>query len=439
MQHKKRGRPRLRDDKDFGRSEEGRHPTQLLGPLPVSGPDAFAHQSAFSSSHRGTDPLRILKSSTREAEAISNALPQLHTHAAIGRPASRGYGQVSASPYAAAPNLAYQQSLPVAFLNLDLVVLKSNQAFQDLVSVLGELRGKSLHDLIEARSSDVLQRIKNDLRDERDRREPSYMAPITPLGHDPVQSVSERDVDQVSQGYTDRPALLNFRFSNGHHQALQTQIRLAKTSLFFVTLVVHTPIRPAGPPLLTQQLAPPTPTHSSQTQSAPTTVPVREYTNLPRPPSSASSAPTSPYFNFNTVRTSLPNMSTGSYGSSPSYNYSPTAGAEQGYFPTIQPPAQPGSYPSPYPPVSRTNSVTSEPLRGQTSIHDAKHAAPTDGLQLPPIRTAPGLPLHSPPGHEFGDPSRNRPHPREMPQSVEYRDPSEAGKRRRLNIHEVLE
>lgn len=434
MQHKKRGRPRLRDDKDFGRSEEGRQaPTQLLGALPVSGPEGFSQQSAFSASHRATDPLRVLRTSGRESEAISNVQPQ--PQSAGGRPTSVGsYGGVAPSPYATGPNLAYQ-SLPVAFLNLDLIILKSNQAFQDLVPFLGDIRGKNLAELLEARSADVLHRVRNDLRDERDEREPSYMAPITPSGQDPVQSVPERDVDQVSQGYTDRPFLLNFRLPNGQHQSLQTQIRLAKTSLFFVTLVVHTPPRPAGPPLLTQQLAPPTPVHASQSLSAPTTAPVREFEPYAaRPSSAASSAPTSPYFNFSSVRTSLPTISSSSYGSSPSYSFSPTTGSEQGYFPTIQPPAQPG-YPSPYPPVSRTGSVTSEPLRGQEPSREVNPPARIEGLQLPPIRTAPAPGLQSPRGQELGERTR----PRESPLSAERPDTPDTGKRRRLNIHEVLE
>ena len=435
MQHKKRGRPRLRDDKEFGRSEEGRPaPTQLLGALPTSGSEAFPQQSTFPSSHRATDPLRVLRRSDPEPGDISNVHPQ--SSATGGRPTSVGsYGGVAPSPYSAGPSSAYQ-SLPVAFLNLDLVILKSNQAFQELVSFLGDIRGKSLADLLETRQADVLHRMRNELRDERDQREPAYMAPITPLGQDPVQSVAERDVDHVSQGYTDRPFLLNFRLPNGQYQSLQTQIRLAKTSLYFVTLVVHTPPRPAGPPLLTQQLAPPTPIHASQTLSAPTTAPVREFGPYPiRPPSSASSAPTSPYFNFSSVRTSLPTIGSGSYGNSPSYSYSPTAGPEQGYFSTIQSLAQPGAYPSPYPPISRSGSMTSEPLR------ELNRPARLEGLQLPPIRTAPAPPLASPLGHEFGESARERARRRAAsPMSAEQRpDTPDTGKRRRLNIHEVLE
>ncbi|KAF2661375.1 hypothetical protein K491DRAFT_587303 [Lophiostoma macrostomum CBS 122681] len=431
VQHKKRGRPRLRDDKEFSRSEEhfeGRPaPAKLLGALPSTSPNR-----EFPPSHRQRNPHRVLNR-PQDAEGIPNLQSQPHAPSVGGRPISVGsLGGVAPSPYATGPTLAYQ-SLPVAFLNLDLVILKSNQAFQELVAFLGDVRGKNLADLLDSRQTDVLHRMRNELRDERDEREPTYMAPITPLGRDPVQSVPETEVDQVSQGYTDRPFVLNFRLPSSQHQSLQTQVRLAKTSLYFVTVVVHTPPRPTGPPLLTQQLAPPTPIRASQTLSAPTTAPARDFGSYSaRPSSSASSAPTSPYYNFSSVRTSLPMVVPSSYGNSPSYNYSPTAGPEQGYFPTIQPPSQPALYSSPYPqpPVPRANSAL-----------DSNRAPRLEGLQLPPIRTAPAPPLASPRTQQYSEPAREGPtrRLRESPTSAERPDTPDTGKRRRLNIHEVLE
>ncbi|KAF1996876.1 hypothetical protein P154DRAFT_305174 [Amniculicola lignicola CBS 123094] len=422
VQHKKRGRPRLREDQMVRMGAV--RVEQPLSTLPGPGPESFPQQSSFPSTHHTTDLHGVLRTPTRGSDVVSKIQPQPMAPASGARPASVGSYGVGPTYPAGSPVLAYH-STPVAFLNLDLVVLKCNSAFQDLVSFLGDAHGKSLAEFLEAHQTEVLHRARNELRDERDEREPTYMAPITPLGQDPVQSVADRDVDQVSQGYTDRAYVLNFRLPNGQSQPLQTQIRLAKTSVYFVTIVVHPP-RPTGPPLLTQQLAPPTPVHASQTLSAPTTVPVRDFGSYPgRPSSSASSAPTSPYFNFSAVRTSLPQVNSSSYASSPSYSYSPTAGPESNYFATIQPPSQPTGYPSPYPPVSRTTSASGgRPGR-------------LDGLQLPPIRTGPVPPLPSPRTQDFNE--RDRVRPRESPQSAERPETPETGKRRRLNIHEVLE
>ncbi|CAO2650428.1 Nn.00g017200.m01.CDS01 [Neocucurbitaria sp. VM-36] len=446
VQHKKRGRPRLRDDREFLRPEEGRRPpsNQIFGSIPA--PEALAHQTPFPASHPHltSDAPRILESTGQEL-AISNTNPPTSQSPSRGQPSSTGsYGRVSASPYAAGPNLAYQTS-PMAFLNLDLVIQKSNQAFQDLVSFLGDVRGKQLGDLLEVRQNESLQRLRNELRDERDEREPTYMAPITPVGQDPMRavmdSVMDQDIDQVSHAFTDRPMFLSFRLPGGQFQSLHVQIRLAKTSLYFVTLVVRSPPRLTAPSLLTQQLAPPTPIRTSQTMSAPTTAPVAHFAPQPgRPASSTSSAPSSPYFNFSSVRTSLPAFSPSSYNSSPSYGYSPTACAESGYFPTIRPPSQPtAAYSSSYTPAPRNLSVTSEPLR------DLSRPERLEGLHLPPIRTGPaplGSPVHL---ESSGQNTMQREHDRvrriDSPSSAEQRRPEtpETGKRRRLNIHEVLE
>jgi hypothetical protein len=321
------------------------------------------------------------------------------------------------------------------------VIQKSNQAFQDLVSFLGDVRGKHLGDLLESRQNESLQRLRNELQVERDQREPTYMPPITPIGQDPwrpiMESLADRDVDQVSHGFTDRPIYLSFRTPNGQYQSLQVQIRLAKTLLYFVTLVVRSPPRASGPPLLTQQLGPPTPKHTSQSMSAPTAPPIRDFTpRHPRPHSSTSSAPSSPYFNFSSVRTSLPAFSPSSYGSSPSYGYSPTSATESsGYFTTM-----PGgtAYPSPYAVPPRNPSITSEPLR------EVNRPPRLEGLHLPPIRTGPpplGSPLHIE-ARSATDRDRELVRRRASSPGVQVGGGAETpgtGKRRRLNIQEVLE
>jgi hypothetical protein len=421
----------LRDDREFSRSEEGRQPSQILGAVPSSAPEAYPPSHPAPYPHRVSDPLRYSGRQGEERGPISK--PQQVPSSNGG--SANAIGSIATSPYAAGPSIAYRPS-PVAFLNLDLVIQKSNQAFQDLVSFLGDVRGKHLSDLLEARQNDSLQRLRNELRDERDEREPTYMAPITPIGRDPMrpamESLADHDVEHVSSGFTDRPMYLSFRIPGSQYQSLQVQIRLAKTSLYFVTLVVRSVPRPPGPPLLTQQLAPPTPS-ASQSMSAPTTAPVRDFTpHQTRPPSSTGSAPSSPYFNFSSIRTSLPAFSPNSYGSSPSYNYSPSAGVEPGYFPT--PPPLGTTYPSPYALPPRNPSITSEPVR------ERNRPTRLEGLHLPPIRTGPA-PLGSPLHLEMQSASTTDRDLVRRRASSEVRgvETPETGKRRRLNIHEVLE
>lgn len=444
VQHKKRGRPRLRDDREFTRPEEGRPPSsQTLSVLPSS--DAFVHRPHFtvSSSHRTSDQGSIMGGTAPRAE-VANISSNIAPSSSGGRAEHGGVMGATASSYHARPNPGHH-CMPVAFMDLDLVIQKSNQAFADLVSFLGDTKGRHLGDLLEARQNESLQRLRNELRDERNEREPTYMAPITPVGYDPMhaimQSIADHDIDHVSQGFTARPMFLSFRLpSQGQYQSLKVQIRLAKTSLYFVTLVVHSPPRPVAPSPLIQQLVPPTPIRGMQAISASSNTPgTRLIPQSARPASATSTAPSSPFFNFSSIRTSLPAFTPSSYSGSPSYSYSPTAGPDSSYFPAMQPRSQlPAStYPSPYTPVSRNPSVIAEPL------HELSGPARLEGLQLPPIRTGPpplGSPLHMDISQSALGRASDRVQHREAPSSAEQRSPEtpESGKRRRLNIHAVL-
>jgi len=128
------------------------------------------------------------------------------------------------------------------------------------------------------------------------------------------------------------------------------------------------------------------------------------------------------------------------YGGSP-YGYSPTAGPDPGYFQTIQPLSQSTTHSSPYASTSRPPSVPSEPVRRQSSLREASRHQQLDNLQLPPIRTAPAPTVSSPTGQEFVDSTRERVRRRDAsPKDAETPpETPEAGKRRRLNIQEVLE
>jgi len=388
----------------------------------------------FPSSHQATDPLRVLRRGGRGG----NDQPLLQ-QPGVQATSAGSYSATSSSPYSAGPKIGYPE-LPVAFLNLDFVILKSNQAFQDLLSFLGDVRNKNLTELLEpSRQTDVLHRLRNELRDERDERDPSYMPPITPVGENPMEAVAEGEVDRISEGFTDRRHVLHFRTANGQSQPLETQIRLGKTKFYLVTLVVHLPLRSAAPPLLTSQLAPPTPIHASQTLSAPTSGPSREFGSY-RPASSASSAPTSPYYSFSRHNSIAQGHAGGSsYASSPSYGYSPTSGPDHGYFQTYQQQPQPSPYPSPYPPISRRGSTALDTVRRPETSRDGNPTPRMGSIQLPPIRTTPQA-GPSPLGSDLSESAKERVRRREeSPRAFEPAESPDTGKRRRLNIHEVLE
>lgn len=381
-------------------------------------------------SHRPGGQLPVLNAPDPLAEAIAKSNGSEH---AQSPGALSSYGRISSNPWTTRPPVPAggYYAVPVAFLNLDLHFLRCNELFESLFSVApGQLSGKSLMDYLEPESADVMNRMRVELSNERDEREPAYMAPITPVGaEDPVMSIRFNEIDMLSHGLQDRIFALKFRLLHGRQQTSQCQVRLAKKHSYFVTLVVHPHARPAAPPLLTQQLAPPTPLRASHCLSAPTTAPARDYSAYPhRHVNSAGSAPSSPWSNFSQVRTSLPSMSAGAYNTAPN-TYSPTSRSDPPYYQSAQPAPPSGPYNS-LPPVSRAVPGSSEPL---TRREDAREQGIFDRVQLPPIRTT--TDTEPPRGPEFADRSR----PQTSPASADRPDTPSAGKRRRLNIQEVLE
>jgi hypothetical protein len=86
--------------------------------------------------------------------------------------------------------------------------------------------------------------------------------------------------------------------------------------------------------------------------------------------------------------------------------------------------------------VSRSGSIASETPNRLESVRETDRSSRLEGLQLPPIRSAPG-PTDSPRGQGFNDAARER--MRSLGSNAERPDTPDAGKRRRLNIQEVLE
>ncbi|KAL1644680.1 hypothetical protein SLS58_004141 [Diplodia intermedia] len=95
----------------------------------------------------------------------------------------------------------------MALLNLDLHIIKTNQAFNVLFG-RSDLSGRALSELVETHHAETVYRLRSELREERDQREPSYMPPIFgPREQEAVQGIEEEDLDRISQGYTDPPTI----------------------------------------------------------------------------------------------------------------------------------------------------------------------------------------------------------------------------------------
>jgi hypothetical protein len=426
--HKKRGRPRLREDREAVREEERSSSALAPGPAAQSWPLTRAHR-------RTNSGLRMLR-----AQQDSEGRP-LQSYSAFGSPdstpAAMSSRPVTSYPFGIGP---ITSNNPIAFLNMDLTVLKMNDIFKDMISAAVDGRGRSIADFLAPGHSESLQRLRTELRDERDHREPAYMPPINPRGEqEALDLVAFLDVEALTQGYTERAFEWTFKLSSSQSQVMRVAIRLAKTSIFFVALVLQPAVQPTrtqSPALFSAGYGPLPSSRLSGTSPITNTVtPSREHPYFTgRLSPSTSSNPPSPY-NFQSPQATLPptSVQTSPYGTSP------TSRPESGYF--YPPPPAPSQLPTSLQnPTSRPPSATSDPMpRGRTSL------PPTLGsLQLPPLRGsgAPPPPLMSP---QFSDPdsTQNERVRRREPSSTQSDQSGdgnpESSKRRRLNIHEVLD
>ncbi|KAF2085134.1 hypothetical protein K490DRAFT_68020 [Saccharata proteae CBS 121410] len=218
------------------------------------------------------------------------------------------------------PTIQPASRRPVALLDLDFTLLKTNQVFSDLFGNGSMMTGRALLDIVEPGMRENLQRLRSNLREERDAREPAYMAPIfAPRDHEAVQDIEEADFDRISQGYDDRSQTWRMRFSHGVTQDIDVRVRLAKTSIFFVSLVLP----PVPQTADHQQPLPRAPTLSSRPPSSLSRgAPSTEYTFSPYAHSSPlnvsePASPYSPYFSLTSTTSSLPPVT----GHSPAYSW----------------------------------------------------------------------------------------------------------------------
>lgn len=438
MEHKKRGRPRLRDDRDqrleqaaaaavaaaVATAQHAQRPSDLSHSGPVHG-------------HRRGDSLRVLRSQATGGEGLQGEAQGQMPHLTVDPRYQQQYQPGPESYKNTGPPLT-------AFLNMDLRILKASDEFKRLFTDGGDIRGRSLSDFIGSQHQQALQRIQSDLRDERTSREPTFLPGIFPEQQE-QESVAGMDVEaaeSVSQGYSERRETFSFRTASGRTEHLHVRLRLAKTRTFFATLILQ---RQQLQPQLTPQPSPygrpggylPVPQPTSIQIGYPQHGPPSPYT-------SNNSAPGSP---FSTLHTALITTLPPASSHSTSYSYAPSQARTDPGFLSVRHPtsAAAGMYPPPPPPVlSRPPSALSD-SRPNTA-RERHRPAPLGNLQLPPIvSSAPTTPMTSDFFHfqQMGpssEPRRKSPlrrSPDHRPSSDD--DEEDQRKRRRLDITQIIE
>lgn len=438
MEHKKRGRPRLRDDRDqrleqaaaaavaaaVATAQHAQRPSELP-------------QSGHVHDHGRGDPLRVLRSQASGGENLQGEAQGQMPHLMVDPRYQQHYQ----------PGLdTYKNIGPplTAFLNMDLRILKASNELRRLFADGADIGGRPLSEFIGPQHLQALQHIQSDLRDERTSREPTFLPGIFPEQQE-QESVAGMDVEAaelVSQGYSERRDTFSFRMANGRTEQFNVRLRLAKTRTFFATLILQrqqmqpqpTPQQsPYGRPGGYLPIPQPSPTHMGFPQLGP-----------PSPYNTNNSAPGSP---FSTLHTALITTLPPASSHSTSYSYAPSqARTDQGFFSARQPTSSAaGMYPPPPPPaLSRPPSAFSDPR--PNTARERQRPAPLGNLQLPPIvSSAPTTPITSDffyhqqmgPSSEPRRKSPPRRSPDHRPSSED--DEEDQRKRRRLDITQIIE
>ncbi|KAI8629582.1 hypothetical protein F5Y19DRAFT_86477 [Xylariaceae sp. FL1651] len=237
VQHKKRGRPRLRDDRDREpRFDTGRfaHPPDptVRRPLSLYTPSTAA-PIPFEDPLRRNPSYRVLKSQPSEPAA-----PRFIERGSVA----------DANVFPAPLSIATQVPEPVAFLTIgELEVVKASSTFIEATmsnsqSVLGyrsqPIVGRKLVDMITPPERDRVIALCKALQNEQYTKEPNYLPPI--YGKKEEERVIKSQsfgTESVSKYQLDRPEFFTFVAADGQPRPHSVRVGLAKDdSIYFVVL-----------------------------------------------------------------------------------------------------------------------------------------------------------------------------------------------------------
>ena len=426
VEHKKRGRPRLRDDRE--RPEQGSVPTSFAPAPPPNIARTGGHSRGGSLDYQR----RTRSNSTRQQPVGLEPPRPVQT---LPQPDVRA-GTVTDIFYSPQEEPSQGPSTLVAFLNLDLRILKCNDPFRNVFTPSGDPTGRLLSDFVDGRHSLAVARLQNGLREERTQREPTFLPGIFPEQQErqAVEALDQSDVEKITQGFEERPEQWTFVLHGGQPEVMYSRVKLAKTSTYFAIITIRriAPLargnsRPRGSELgaggFGQVIAPPQPSP----------------THPPRYPAEARSPfrgtpPPSPFSSLIGLGSAAPLPP--SYGTMGSVQ----PRSDQGYFARSSSLlASPLTYMQPPPQPIRPPSATSDPR--PSSARERPRPEPLGSLQLPPIvSSAPTTPLISDFFHQTGPVQAGRADTR-IPERGEPQEPQEESsrKRRRMDITDIVD
>ncbi|SPJ74701.1 uncharacterized protein FTOL_04432 [Fusarium torulosum] len=214
VQHKKRGRPRLRDDRE-ARYDPSRFPHPQ---------DATARR-----------PLSIYPSGVPigPGEHMNTRYPERALN-------------MDASTYPPALSTGSRGLDAVAFLNMKMDFAKASPAFMEAVGQAG-LQGQNLSEAVVLAEREKVVSIRSQLIEEQTRKEPNYLPPIISRLDHIIQGLGF-GAEEIGRFQLDRHEYLTFRAADGQPRQYPIRLGLAKEgTIYFVVMVLSLPQRHAYP------------------------------------------------------------------------------------------------------------------------------------------------------------------------------------------------
>ncbi|KAF9881595.1 hypothetical protein CkaCkLH20_00741 [Colletotrichum karsti] len=233
VQHKKRGRPRLRDDREgrYGPSTYP-HPQDTAAAAaarrPLSLYSSGGPISGYDDPIRRSHSYRVLKSQPSEP------LPPRYLERASPADANLYAPPLTA---AAVPGGVPE---PVVFLTMELDIARASQSFADAIGI-PNVRGRKLSDIVIPSEREKVQSYQRQMQDERARKEPNYLPPI--FGQHEQERVFESlrfETDEIARFQLDRQDFFAFASIDGQLRSYPIRMGLAKQeSIYFIVLLLN--------------------------------------------------------------------------------------------------------------------------------------------------------------------------------------------------------
>ena len=228
MQHKKRGRPRLREEESFrGLAFGPEYPARTTSEVQASSLSIGQSGRHRSKTYRELRSQPETSHFNQRPRTSDSHFSQSQYQAGVG------------FPIAPQPRAFTTQYTPTALLTTDFVVAHHNRAFSEALSLPFSIKGQTLLDLVVPSEKERIRRLEASMRAElRDSTLPSSYIDGNHNSHASIPTIEGLDIAHATAGFQTRSEYWTFRLPCEQSRGFPISISLGKTRLPFVILTL---------------------------------------------------------------------------------------------------------------------------------------------------------------------------------------------------------